>query len=85
MEIITFKLQENITKKIDRLLKPLHFNNRTEFIRESVREKLNQIEKEKILMKLTKFKGSLKGKMSDEEAGRLASLDIAKKFGIKLD
>jgi len=49
METITFKLQEDILNKIDQLLKPLHFNNRTEFIREALREKINKIDKEEIL------------------------------------
>ena len=87
METISFKIQEEILTKMDGLIKPMNFNNRTEFIREAIREKLNQAEKEQLIKKLTEFKGSLKGKskMSDEEARRLASLKIAKKFGIKLD
>jgi metal-responsive CopG/Arc/MetJ family transcriptional regulator len=44
METVTFKVQEDILKRIDSLLKPLHFNNRTEFIREALREKINRIE-----------------------------------------
>ena len=39
METITFKLQENILKKMDGILRPLNFNTRTEFIREAIRDK----------------------------------------------
>jgi len=38
----------------------LHFSNRTEFIRESVREKLNSIEKDFVLQQLVEFKGAAK-------------------------
>jgi len=87
MNTVTFKLQEDIVTKIDNMLSHLNFSNRTEFIRDAIRAKLNEAEKEQILRKLALFKGSLKGKsrMSDKEAGDLASAEIAKKFGIKLD
>ncbi len=87
MEIVTFKIQEDIVKKIDHLLRPLNFNNRTEFIREAIREKLNEAEKEKAILRLAELKGSLAGKsrMSAQKASELASQDIAKKFGLKLD
>ena len=87
METVTFKLQEEIVSKIDRSLRSLNFNNRTEFIRDAIRAKLNEAEKEEVIRKLAAFKGSLKGKakMSDEGASRRASLAIAERFGIKLD
>ena len=67
METVTFKLQERIIKKIDRLLRPLNFSNRTEFIREAVRDKLNKIEKEIIIIELMKFKGISKKKTTKKE------------------
>ena len=88
METVTFKLHENILEKVDLMLKPLHFNNRTEFIREAVREKLNAIEKDVVLRELERFKGSASVSVSNkrlrevrEEIGKT----YAKKFGIKLD
>ena len=88
METITFKLQEDVVKKIDAILKPLHFNNRTEFIRESVREKLNSIEKDVVLQHLVAFKGAAKKKISDKDLHKIRSKisgEYAKKFGIKLN
>ena len=85
METITFKLQEDILNKIDQLLKPLHFNNRTEFIREALREKINKIDKEEILEALIKFKGSAKTKVSDERLHKIrekAARKYADKFGL---
>ena len=87
METVTFKLHEDIIKKIDKNLRDLNFSNRTEFIRDAIRDKLNQAEKEEAIRKLASLKGSLKGKtkISDKEASKRASKMIAAKFGLKLD
>ena len=88
METVTFKLQEDVIKKIDTVLKPLHFSNRTEFIRESIREKLNSIEKDFVLQHLVAFKGATKKKISDKELHNIrdkVANEYAKKFGIKLN
>lgn len=88
METISFKLQENVLKKIDYLLKPLHFNNRTEFIREAVREKLNKIESEHFMRKIEPFKGSAKVHLNDEQLEKIRD-DVAQRYarelGVKLD
>ena len=88
METVTFKLQEDVVNKIDAVLKPLHFSNRTEFIRESIREKLNSIEKDVILQHLMAFKGAAKKIISDKELHNIrdkVASEYAKKFGIKLN
>ena len=88
METVTFKLQEDVIKKIDAVLKPLHFSNRTEFIRDSIREKLNSIEKDVVLQHLVAFKGAAKKKISDKDLHKIrnkVSSEYAKKFGIKLN
>ena len=88
METVTFKLQEDVIKKIDTVLKPLHFSNRTEFIRESIREKLNSIEKDFVLQHLVAFKGAAKKKVSDKELHKIrnkVASEYAKKFGINLN
>ncbi len=88
METVTFKLQETVLRKVDQVLKPLNFSNRTEFIREAVREKLNKIETEQFMRKLAKFKGAAIRKVSDEEFEKnreKAFIDLAEQFGVKLD
>ena len=67
MTTVTFKLQKDIIEKIDGLLKPFNFSNRTEFIRESIREKLNVIEKDEFLLALKKFQGAAKTNISDKK------------------
>lgn len=88
METVTFKLQEDVIRKIDTVLKPLHFSNRTEFIRESIREKLNSIEKDFVVQHLVAFKGAAKKKVSDKELHKIrdkVASEYAKKFGINLN
>ncbi|MFH0936196.1 MAG: ribbon-helix-helix domain-containing protein [Candidatus Woesearchaeota archaeon] len=87
METICLKMEKELLNEIDNTLKNHRYSTRTEFIRDAIRVKLSDLEKENIIKELAALKGSLKGKakMSDEDAGKLASLKIAKKFGIKLD
>ena len=87
METVTFKLQEDILKKIDSLLKPLHFSNRTEFLRECVREKISDVEGDKFMRAIMEFRGSAKKTVSDarlreirDEVGK----EYLKKAGITL-
>ena len=87
MEAITLKLDNALLKAVDKNLKKNMYSTRTEFIRDAIRHKLTEQEKQEALKKLAALKGSLKGKarISDEKARELAFKDIAKKHGIKLD
>ena len=85
METISLKMEETLLKDIDTKIKNFRYSTRTEFIRDAIRQKLNELEKEEAIRKLTEFKGSLKPRMSDEEAGQLAIKAIAKKLKVKLD
>ncbi|MDP2907125.1 MAG: ribbon-helix-helix domain-containing protein [Nanoarchaeota archaeon] len=87
MKTVCLKMEQKLLHEIDTKLKNNRYATRTEFIRDAIRSKLTELEKEEIIRKLTAFKGSLKGKgkMSDEEAGEIAIRKLAKKFKIKLD
>ena len=87
METVCLKMEKELLQDIDINLKTYRYSTRTEFIRDAIRSKLSEFEKEEVIKKLAKFKGSLKGKakMSDEEAGEIAIRKIAKKFNINLD
>lgn len=88
METVTFKLHEKVLHKIDSILESLNFSNRTEFIREAVREKLNKIETEKFMKRLAQYKGTAKVQVSDEKLREIRE-DMARKYaeelGIKLN
>jgi len=85
MESISLKLDDTFLKDIERTMKNNRYTTKTEFIREAIRDKIKQLEREEAIRKLATFKGSLKSKMSDEETGVIAVKEIAKKFGLSLD
>jgi metal-responsive CopG/Arc/MetJ family transcriptional regulator len=88
MKTISLKMDDGLLESVDCSLKKNRYSTRTEFIRDAIRSKLTQLEKDEAIRKLKEFKGSLKGKskgLGDEEAGRLAFMEIAKKHNIKLD
>ena len=61
------RFQEDILKKIDRTIKDNDYNSRTEFIRDAVRDKLEEIRKKEALKELAKLYGSVKRKTSYKE------------------
>lgn len=74
METISFKIDENMSKKISQIMNDFNFSTKTEFIREAIRKNLNEYEIEKQKKeqwkKLLSMKGTFKGKIkshSDEE------------------
>ena len=86
MEIISLKLENELLNEIDQKLVRYRYGTRTEFIRDAIREKLSDLEKENLLRELTKLKGSSKYKTSDEDlhdAGEEAFKILERKFKVK--
>jgi len=67
MEAISLKLEENILTEIDQKLSKHRYSTRTEFIRQAIREKLSDLEKDEILRQLTNLKGISKRKTTDKK------------------
>ena len=73
MDVLTVRLDDNISKKIDIILKEFNYSTKTDFIREAIRAKVSEMEKERELKeaikRLEKGFGSAKGKalMTAEE------------------
>lgn len=89
METISFKLHEDILKKIDDSLKSLNYSNRTEFIRDAIRNKLSDVEKEDIKRRMSEnlgcFKGLAKNNKTDREIRDEVGRELALEYGIKLN
>lgn len=85
METISLKMEEGLLRDVDSSIKSHRYSTRTEFIRDAIRTRLNELEKEEVIKKLAQLKGSLNSKKSDEEAGDIAIRKIAKKLNISLD
>jgi len=86
MQIINFKLQENIIRQIDSSLKEFNFNNRTEFLRDAIRDKLEELDTKKRLRMAEKVWGSAPRKVSDKELRKARDRigkEYFKRFGLK--
>lgn len=86
METITIKMEDNLLEEIDQKLENHRYSTRTEFIRDAIREKLSELEKEEVLKNLAQLRGSSKRRTSDDDlhkAGEKAFELLEKKFKAK--
>ena len=67
METISLKLEEGLLSELDQTLARHRYSTRTEFIRDAIREKLSDLEKDEILKSLVKLRGSSTRKTTDEQ------------------
>ena len=83
MEIISVKFQEDVLKHIDNSIEQHNFNSRTEFIREAIRDKIRDIEKEEAILRTRNLYGASKRKTTDaqlHEAGERAFEELDKEI-----
>jgi Arc/MetJ-type ribon-helix-helix transcriptional regulator len=67
MELVSVKFQEDILKRMDENIERYNFNSRTEFIREAVRDKLNELSRDELIDEFLKLRGKAKIKTTDED------------------
>ncbi len=82
-EMITVKLEDIFLGDIDAIVKKEGYQNRTEFIRNALREKIEEIKLKKAVMELAHFKGSAKKKTTEESYEKIrakAFKEISKKL-----
>jgi len=88
MEAVCVKLDDGTLKSLDSSMKKFNYTTRTDFIREAIRDKLKELEKDRAIMELKKFMGAAKTRVSDkrhEEIRKEVGKEYAKKFGVRLD
>lgn len=91
METISLRLDDGLAHDMEKAIKGFRYATKTEFIREAVRDKLKDLEKEAALVRLQQAYGAGKHKsrkITDEDlhkAGEEAVKEIAKSMGINLD
>jgi len=86
MQAITIKMEDKFLEELDQKLEEHRYSTRTEFIRDAIREKLSELEKEEVLKNLAQLRGSSKRKTSDAKlhtARDKAFEMLEKKFNIK--
>lgn len=67
MENISLKLESKFSKKLERTMQKNGYATKTEFIREALRDKVKELEKQGILKQIEKLFGSSKHKTTDEQ------------------
>ena len=85
MEPITVKFEDDFLREIEKLMKKHRYATKAEFIREAIREKIKQLEKEELLKKVEKLYGASKRKTTDKqlhEAGEKAVEELEKELGL---
>ncbi|MCX6709124.1 MAG: ribbon-helix-helix domain-containing protein [Candidatus Woesearchaeota archaeon] len=69
-EMITVKMDDAFLNDIDAVVKREKYQNRTEFIRAALREKIDEIKLKKAMMEIAHLKGASKKKITEEEYER---------------
>ena len=67
MQTISLKLDKNMLRNIDKNMKGHNYSTRTEFIRDAIRDKLKDLNKDELIKEFMKFRGSAKKHVSDAE------------------
>jgi metal-responsive CopG/Arc/MetJ family transcriptional regulator len=89
MDVLTVRLDNNISKKIDVILKEFNYSTKTDFVREAIRTKVTEFEetreRKKILKNLEDNFGKYKkDALSIEESEKLR-IQAGKEFVEKLE
>ena len=66
-EMITLKLDDKFLREIDTIVRGNGYHNRTEFIRNALREKVEEAKMKKAMIQIAHLKGASKRKTSDEQ------------------
>jgi len=83
MEAVSLKLDDDFLHDIESTMKRHRYTTKTEFIREAIRDKIRDLEKEDALIRVRKLYGASKRKTTDEEihkAGEKAFLELEKEL-----
>ena len=67
MEAVSLKLEDAFLRDIESIMKKHRYTTKTEFIREAIRDKIHDLEKEEALLRLKSLYGASKRKTTDEE------------------
>jgi len=66
-QMITVKLDDSFLEDVDHVVSQKGYQNRTEFIRNALREKVDKAKMEDAIVELAHLRGSAKKRISDKE------------------
>ncbi len=67
MESVSIKLEEHLAHDLKNVMRKHRYATKTEFIREAVRDKIKDLEKNELLLNLKKLHGASKRKTTDTQ------------------
>lgn len=70
-EMISLKMDTKLLKEVDSVVRTENYHNRTEFIRNALREKVDTVKLRKAMMEIAHLKGASKKKTTDEDLERI--------------
>tara|TARA_Y100000294_G_C8484958_1_gene308318 strand:+ start:254 stop:514 length:261 start_codon:yes stop_codon:yes gene_type:complete len=70
-EMISLKLDNKFLEDIDSVVKRGRYHNRTEFIRNALREKVEEAKVKEAMMSIAHLKGASKKKTTDEQLHKI--------------
>ncbi len=80
MESVCIKLEDTFLKDIETSIRKHRYTTKTEFIREAIRDKIKDLEREEALLRLNKLYGASKRKTTNKDllkAGEEAFEELA--------
>jgi len=86
METVSLKMEESFMEDLERTMKKHRYTTKTEFIRDAIRNKIKELEKNELILKVRKLYGASKRKTTDEQlhkAGEKAFRELEKEFEVK--
>lgn len=83
METISLKMDEALLTEIDAKLSRHRYSTRTEFIRDAIRSKLSELEKQELLKEVKRLYGTSKRKTTDEQLHK-AREELADEYLVRL-
>ena len=83
MQAVSLKLENGFLQDIEKVMKQHRYTTKTEFIREAIRDKIKDLEKEEALLRAKKLYGASKRKTTDAQlhkAGEKAFQELDKEL-----
>lgn len=80
-EMITLKMDSNFLKEVDKTVQEQGYQNRTEFIRASLREGIDKAKLKQAMLQIAHLKGASKKKTTEEEYERVRNKAFTDLYG----
>ena len=86
MEHISIKLEEDFLKDLEKAMRRKNYTTKSEFIREAIRDKIEEIEKKEMLKHIQSIAGKSKRKTTDKQLHEIREevfKELSKERGVK--